>query len=232
MHLALASSASDPAFVPEPLTMQDLEALLASLREHASTVFDLLKERVSYLSDEVVEIAAAVMSQRRRILDHFRAPDSEHFRAQRTRVHGDYHLGQVLKVKTDFVILDFEGEPARPLADRRAKQCPLKDVAGMLRSFSYAAYASLINYTARHPEDFDRLQPWAQLWERSVSAEFLRAYRVTAQGGEFLPPDRGDFRRLLDIFLMDKALYEVLYELNSRPAWVRIPLLGILSLQL
>jgi maltose alpha-D-glucosyltransferase/alpha-amylase len=232
MHLALASSANDPAFAPEPLTGQDLEALLANVREHASTVFDLLKERVSYLQDDVVEIAATVMSQRRRVLDHFRASNSVNFRTDRIRIHGDYHLGQVLKVRTDFVILDFEGEPARSLANRRAKQCALKDVAGMLRSFSYAAYASLLNYTARHPEDIAKLEPWAQLWERSVAAEFLRAYRVTAEGSGFLPPERADFRNLLNIFLMDKALYEVLYELNSRPGWVRIPLLGILSLQL
>jgi maltose alpha-D-glucosyltransferase/alpha-amylase len=134
-------------------------------------------------------------------------------------------------VKTDFVILDFEGEPARPLAYRRAKQCPLKDVAGMLRSFSYAAHASLINYTARHSEDIARLERWALLWERSAAAEFLRAYRETAGDGEFLSRNSADFRRLLDIFLLDKALYEVLYEMNSRPAWVRIPLMGILSLQ-
>ena len=135
-------------------------------------------------------------------------------------------------MKTDFVILDFEGEPARSLAYRRAKQCPLKDVAGMLRSFSYAAYASLINYTTRHPEDVARLEPWAQLWERSAAAAFLRAYRETAQGAEFLPADTADFQKLLDVFLLDKALYEILYELNARPAWVRIPLMGIMSLPL
>jgi maltose alpha-D-glucosyltransferase/alpha-amylase len=138
----------------------------------------------------------------------------------------------VLRVKTDFVILDFEGEPARPLAYRRSKQCPLKDVAGMLRSFSYAAHGTLINYTARHPEDFARLEPWATLWERFVSAEFLRAYRETAKGAAFLPANRGDFRKLLDVFLLDKALYEILYELNSRPGWVRIPMLGVVYLPL
>jgi maltose alpha-D-glucosyltransferase/alpha-amylase len=231
LHLALASPTDDPAFAPEPLAAQDFEALLRDLRQRASGVFDLLKERVSYLPDEVVEIAATVLGRRRRILDHFHALRSDNVRTQRIRIHGDYHLGQVLKVKTDFVILDFEGEPARPLAYRRAKQCPLKDVAGMLRSFSYAAYASLINYTARHSEDVARLEPWALLWECSVAAEFLRAYREAADGVEFLPRNSSDFRRLLDVFLLDKALYEVLYEMNSRPAWVRIPLMGILSLQ-
>jgi maltose alpha-D-glucosyltransferase/alpha-amylase len=100
----------------------------------------------------------------------------------------------------------------------------------MLRSFGYAAYAGLMNYTARHPEDGTRLEPWAQLWERSAAAEFLRAYREAAQGADFLPPRQVDFRKLLNVFLLDKALYEVLYELNSRPAWVRIPLMGIMSL--
>jgi len=149
---------------------------------------------------------------------------------KKIRIHGDYHLGQVLRVKSDFVILDFEGEPARSLAYRRSKQCPLKDIAGMLRSFSYAAYGTLINYTTRHPEDLARLEPWAQLWERFVAAEFLRAYRETTRGADFLPANTSDFRKLLDVFLLDKALYEILYEMNSRPGWVRIPMLGILAL--
>ena len=232
MHLALASPSDDPAFAPEPLMPENFQAVLLEFHQHASRVLDVLKERVSYLPDEVVEIAGAVLSRRRRILDQFSAQKSNGFKTQRIRIHGDYHLGQVLRVKTDFMILDFEGEPARSLEYRRAKQCPLKDVAGMLRSFSYAAYASLINYTARHPEHVARLEPWAQLWERSAAAVFLRAYRETAQGAAFLPADRSDFQELLDVFLLDKALYEVLYELNARPAWVRIPLMGIMSLPL
>jgi maltose alpha-D-glucosyltransferase / alpha-amylase len=232
LHLALATLSSDPAFGPEPFTDGDFQTMLLDFHQHASHVLDVLKERVSYLPDEVVEVAATVLSRRRRILDHFTALKSASFRTQRTRIHGDYHLGQVLRVKTDFVILDFEGEPARPLSSRRAKQCPLKDVAGMVRSFGYAAYATLINYTARHPEDLARLEPWAQLWEHSAAAAFLREYRETAEGAEFLPPDMSDFQKLLDVFLLDKALYEVLYELNTRPEWVRIPLMGIMSLPL
>ena len=100
----------------------------------------------------------------------------------------------------------------------------------MLRSFSYAAYASLLNYTARHPEDVSRLEPWARLWERSVATEFLASYRRIAAGATFFPTDASDFRSLLNVFLLDKALYEVLYELNSRPSWVRIPLMGIMAL--
>jgi maltose alpha-D-glucosyltransferase / alpha-amylase len=232
MHLALASATYDPAFVPEPLTAGDVQVFLADLRQHASRVFDLLKERLPYLPDEAVEIAAAVLSRRTQILEHFEALRRKTFQTWRIRVHGDYHLGQVLKVKTDFVILDFEGEPARPLAERRAKQSPLKDVAGMLRSFSYAAYSSLISFSSRRPGDITSLEPWAQLWVRCVATEFLRAYRETTQGTNFLPAQAEDFRTLLDVFLVDKALYEVLYELNARPAWVRIPLMGINSLRL
>jgi maltose alpha-D-glucosyltransferase/alpha-amylase len=232
LHLALAAPSDDPAFAPEPLTPENFETALSDFHQDASRVLDMLKERVPFLPDEVVEIAATVLSRRRRILDYFGALKSANFRTQRIRIHGDYHLGQVLRVKTDFVILDFEGEPARPLEYRRSKQCPLKDVAGMLRSFSYAAYASLNNYSARHSEDLTRLEPWAQLWERSAAAAFLRAYRETAQGAEFLPADTSDFHKLLDVFLLDKALYEVRYELNARPAWVRIPLMGIMALPL
>lgn len=230
LHLALASPTDNPAFAPEALTDVDLNTQFIGIRQHASSVLDMLKERLAYLPDEVVEVAALVLSRRRQIFDRF-APLTSDFRAiQRIRIHGDYHLGQVLRVKTDFVLLDFEGEPARPLTVRRSKQCPLKDVAGMLRSFGYAAYAGLMNYTARHPEALARLEQWTQLWERSVAAEFLRAYRQAAQGRDFLPPGNADFRKLLNVFLLDKALYEVLYELNSRPAWVRIPLMGITSL--
>ena len=149
---------------------------------------------------------------------------------QKIRIHGDYHLGQVLRVKSDYVILDFEGEPARPLEERRSKQSALKDVAGMLRSFSYAAQATLMNWTSRRGEDVARLEPWARLWERSVSAAFLRGYREAARGALFLPSRVSDFRKLLAAFRLSKALYEILYELNNRPAWIRIPLSGVLSL--
>jgi maltose alpha-D-glucosyltransferase / alpha-amylase len=232
MHLALASPTSDPAFSPEPFTQEDLQALTSDLLAHAENVIDVLKERMSSLPDELLEIAASVLVRRRRIVQLLTTLKSESLLPLRIRIHGDYHLGQVLRVKTDFVILDFEGEPARPLAYRRSKQCALKDVAGMLRSFGYAAYATLISYTSRHPEDVATLEPWARFWERSVAAEFLRAYRQTAQGAGFLPANENDFQNLLDAFLLDKALYEVLYELNSRPAWVRIPLMGIMSLSL
>src|SRR3954451_18877425 len=146
------------------------------------------------------------------------------------RVHGDYHLGQVLRTGDDFVILDFEGEPARPLPQRRRKQTPLKDVVGMLRSFDYAAYAGLFAVTQDRPADFERLIPWAQAWQVWTAAAFLRQYLATAAGAAFLPAEPGVVSRLLRAFSLEKALYELLYELNNRPDWVRIPLHGILAL--
>ena len=230
LHMALASRMDDPAFAPEPLTVEDFQWNLVDAHRQAARTFLTLNKRLHDLPKEAAELAAAVVSRRLRILEHFEELNLSSVHAWRIRIHGDYHLGQVLKVIGDFVILDFEGEPARPLCDRRAKQSPLKDVAGMLRSFSYAAYMSMFNYTARRPEIMPRLEPWARLWEQSVSAEFLRAYRETAQQSEFLRFTSGDFHKLLDVFLIDKALYEVLYELNARPNWVRIPLLGVTSL--
>ena len=232
LHMALASLTKDSSFTPEPFTAGDMQSLLGNLGEQAARVLDLLKDSVAGLPDEFIDLAALVLSRRSRILSSFRIAAPDGTLGQRIRIHGDYHLGQVLQVKTDFVILDFEGEPVRPLAERRAKLSPLKDVAGMLRSLSYAAYSGLISHAARRPEDWTSLEPWARLWERSTGAEFLRAYRHVAQDAPFLPSSEEAFRTLLAVFLLDKALYELSYELNNRPTWVRVPLMGILSLPL
>ena len=149
----------------------------------------------------------------------------------RTRVHGDYHLGQVLRTEDDFVIVDFEGEPARTLEERRAKQSPLKDVAGMLRSFSYATYAALFAFTVHAPEEFAALTPWADAWEHWVSAAYLNAYRATIGDRDLLPRGAA-FDVLLRAHMLEKAIYELQYELSSRPEWVHIPLTGILKLAL
>ena len=232
MHLALATPTDDPSFAPEILDANDVQSLLSGLRNNAIHVLDLLKDSVADLPDDFVDLAGMVLGRRSQILDSFRIEAADGTLGQRIRIHGDYHLGQVLQVKTDYVILDFEGEPARPIAERRAKFSAMKDVAGMVRSLSYAAYSGLIAHTTRRPEDWRTLEPWARLWERSMAAEFLRAYRTTTQKAPFLPSSDDGFRKLLEVFLLDKALYELAYELNNRPAWVRVPLMGILSLPL
>ena len=233
LHLALASATPDPAFVPITVAASDVQSLLAGLRKEASGVLDLLRDSIARLPDDLIDLAGLVLGRRRQILDSFRLsagdPAGDGTLGQRIRIHGDYRLGKVLQVKTDYLVVDFEGEPGRPIAERRVKQSPLKDVAGMLRSLSYAAYAGLIGHTARRPEDWESLEPWARLWERSTGGEFLRAYRRAVQSAPFLPPAEGNFRKLLAIYLLDKVLNELAYELNNRPAWVRIPLLSILS---
>ena len=152
---------------------------------------------------------------------------------QRIRTHGDYHLGQVLRTGNDFVIIDFEGEPARPLSERRIKRSALRDVAGMLRSFHYAPFAVIFGHVAGsviRPEDSPKLEAASTFWHRWVSAAFLRAYLQRSDGTAHLPRTPDELRVLLEAHLLEKALYEIVYELNNRPEWVRIPLRGVLDL--
>jgi len=230
MHLAFAAGHSDEAFRPEPFSSADLLGLAESFSSHASQSFDTLKNSLSRLPDDLVELAGLTLSRRRQLLERFGGLEGSPGSVLKTRVHGDYHLGQILRVQNDCYILDFEGEPARSLAERRAKQSPLKDVAGMLRSFSYAAWTAFQQATARRPQDAAALEPWANLWEKVNCAVFLQAYREAAGDSPIIPSDYAQFQRLLDAFILDKAFYELNYELNNRPTWVRIPLHGILAL--
>ena len=151
---------------------------------------------------------------------------------KRIRCHGDYHLGQVLFLGNDFAILDFEGEPARSLAERRRKRSPLADVAGMLRSFHYASYGVLtgdLPLTQVRPDDRPLLENWARLWYDSVSATYLSAYLGTMGSSDLLPSKQDGLSLLLDVHLLEKSLYELSYEMNNRPAWLGIPLRGILD---
>jgi maltose alpha-D-glucosyltransferase/alpha-amylase len=223
LHLALAAPTADPAFRPEPLTTADLAELAATLQTLAGRMLSELRGNLVTLPDPVVDQAALVLSRRARLLASLEGLAALRVDGVRTRVHGDYHLGQVLRVKNEFAFLDFEGEPARTLAERRRKHSPLKDVAGMLRSFSYAAWVGLAQFTTRGPDAFDRLEPWARLWEQASSAAFLGTYLQTA-GPTLLPREPAARRAVLEAYLLDKACYEVIYELKHRPAWVWIPL--------
>ena len=233
MHLALATSTHDPAFTAEYFTTADLVGDADRIDAQLSLTLNALKRSMSQLTEANTDSAALVLSRRIELFARARAiasatpADS----GQRIRIHGDYHLGQVLRSRNDYVILDFEGEPARSLAQRRAKQSPLKDVAGMLRSFSYAAYAALNAFSQRRPDDAKNLEPWAILWQNAVSTEFLRAYQLTiTETNPDLIPRPEQSQLLLNAYLLEKSLYELLYELDNRPTWVRIPLAGILAL--
>jgi maltose alpha-D-glucosyltransferase/alpha-amylase len=150
--------------------------------------------------------------------------------ATRTRCHGDYHLGQVLVTGDDFLIIDFEGEPARTLDERRAKASPLRDVAGMLRSFHYAAHASLARQTALSADDRSVLEPWEKIWAGSATRVFREAYLTTARGASFIPAEVKTLAMLFQLYLLEKVVYEICYELNNRPDWIGIPLRGIMRI--
>jgi 1,4-alpha-glucan branching enzyme len=231
LHLALASRADLPALAPEPFTPEDARALSTELREHAREVLALLRRRRAKLAPAVRPLADRVLSAEDRFLRRIAEGLDGPLRSPRLRLHGDYHLGQVLHSGRDFVVIDFEGEPARPLAQRRAKGSPLKDVAGMIRSFHYAAHAGLEAHReggatgGSSPGD-----GWAGFWYEHVAAAFLRAYLAAARGGGILPAERRELAGLLAAHLVDKALYELAYELNNRPDWVALPLEGLAGL--
>lgn len=227
MHHALASGTALPSFAPEPFSMLYQRSLYQSMRSQAGRTFDLLRH-----SADPPEEAQEILDMRNEVRDRFRAIVDHRIDAARTRIHGDYHLGQVLYTGRDFVIIDFEGEPLRSLSERRIKRSPLTDVAGMLRSFHYAAYANLFDLGTGIPlrvGDLPQAERWARFWNTWVGVAFLKSYLEHSSGAGFMPSDREEVRVLLDVFLLEKAVYELGYELNNRPGWVRIPLRGILD---
>jgi maltose alpha-D-glucosyltransferase / alpha-amylase len=229
LHLALASDPSDPAFAPEPYSpsfQQDFERSARALTERT---LGLLRHKRADLPDELRSQAEVIINAESKILQEFQSIANVPG-GQRIRIHGDYHLGQVLYTGSDFVIIDFEGEPARPLAERRLKRSALQDVAGMVRSFHYAAFAHLLAPIENPPfsrRDASKLTSWAENWYSWVTFRFLRSYFSTAQSGSFLPSSREEISTLLRVHLLEKAIYELGYELNNRPTWVAIPLAGI-----
>jgi maltose alpha-D-glucosyltransferase / alpha-amylase len=230
LHLALAGDRGVEAFKPEPWTREDTARISADALAQLRQARPLLDAAPKGLPPDLAASARALLDRTAAALqkrDGESHPDAPGGPVSKIRVHGDYHLGQVLWSEGDFYILDFEGEPARPLEERRSKESPLKDVAGMLRSFSYAAYAALFAHSAGRADEFDRVEPWARVWERWTSAAFLKAYLAVAGGAPILPADPAQRAALLDLFLVDKALYELNYELNNRPEWARIPLHGL-----
>jgi maltose alpha-D-glucosyltransferase/alpha-amylase len=226
LHLALASNNDDRAFAPEPFNAMAQRSIYQSMRTSLRRTFTLLEKKLSNLSkvsrEEAKEVIAAeqeILAREKRLLDR-------RSNAAKVRIHGDYHLGQVLYTGKDFVILDFEGEPARALSERKLKRCALRDVAGMMRSFQYAAYSALWQ-PAMRTEDVPFLERWADLWYRQVSSVFLQRYLQTTGGAIFIPQNADDLQIMLEAYLLDKAVYEIGYELNHRPDWVVIPIRGI-----
>jgi maltose alpha-D-glucosyltransferase/alpha-amylase len=232
MHAALASG-KQPAFRPEPFSQLYQRSLYQSMRMQTRRTFHLLRRQAKTMPDDLRADAEQVAGLEDAILERFGELLRAKLHAVRTRCHGDYHLGQVLYTGKDFVIIDFEGEPERPVSERKIKASPLRDVAGMLRSFHYASHAALRGEAPSamvHGQSVARVEAWMQVWNRWTSATFLQSYLNEAQQHHFLPKDREELRIVLDAYLLEKALYELTYELNNRPDWIRIPFEGIFQL--
>ena len=233
MHAALTDPDGGPDFAPEPFAESDREVLHRSLLQQADEAFALLRQQREKLSGDPADDAKRLLDSEGAIRNRFSAISELSVTALRIRHHGDYHLGQVLYAGGDFLIIDYEGEPARTLTERRLKRLAMRDVAGMIRSFQYASYAALfgkVEGITATPETMPVLESYAAYWTAWVSAAYLKSYFDVAARGAFIPSDSTERRVLFDAFLLQKALYEVSYELNNRPAWVTIPLRGILSL--
>jgi maltose alpha-D-glucosyltransferase / alpha-amylase len=229
MHIALSQDTDDAAIRPEPMTKADLKALKDEMHADVDVILAQLKAKQSTLPPDMVEASEELLRFRPNVLDIIDSIDNVKTQLLKMRCHGDYHLGQVLYRAGDFVILDFEGEPAKPLPLRQRKLSPMKDVAGMVRSFSYAAWAGLFLFVHNRPEDLERFIPWAKICQTWVSVSFLKGYLETAAGHDFIPSSKPDFFHALLPFIMDKAMYEVKYELNNRPDWLKVPVSGILQ---
>jgi maltose alpha-D-glucosyltransferase/alpha-amylase len=230
MHEALCADHDDPSFAPEPCTPLYQRSTYQSMRNHLGHTMRLLQSRLPSLPGEVQPLARKLSGWQPKIEARFEAYLKQRVSVVRIRAHGDLHLGQILHTGKDFAIIDFEGEPARALAERRRKRCALRDVAGMLRSFDYAAHSMMFELVdagilaERSPEAF---QPWADLWREWVSWAFLTGYLAHANGNNLVPQDHDELRVLLEAFVLEKAIYEVGYELNNRPGWIRIPVEGV-----
>ncbi|WAJ26744.1 maltose alpha-D-glucosyltransferase [Antarcticirhabdus aurantiaca] len=226
MHAALATVSGDPDFDPEPLSKERLGAVIDKAKEEAEGALAILQRNPVDAADPLAAEVARVLSAREAILGWFDGLRNLDVDTPATRIHGDYHLGQLLVSKNDVVILDFEGEPGRSLDERRAKTSPLKDVAGMLRSFDYAAFAARDKAGPADGGTSERLARMATSWRDEVSETFLENWSDAA-GIDLDVPGTAE---LLDLFVLEKAFYELRYEAAMRPAWLSIPLRGIVSL--
>ena len=229
MHLALASRADHPAFAPEPFSRLYQRSLYQSMRNLTARVFEQLGKSISRLPEERQDLARRILAARPQVMDTFGRLLERLIPTLKIRIHGDFHLGQVLYTGKDVVILDFEGEPARALSERKLKRSPVRDVAGMIRSFHYAIHSAWPESLGLRSDDRKAMEPWVEIWPRRMTEAYQAAYREAASGAPFLPAQR-DWELLLRVYLMEKAVYELGYELNNRPGWVHIPMLGILGL--
>lgn len=230
MHQAMAVETADPDFRVEPLNRDDVGEWASEAKEETRQLLHRLGQGVSRLPPSARAAAEEVLAQQQQLIRTIEEAAAMQPSGGKSRIHGDYHLGQVLVANGDVLIIDFEGEPKRSLAERRAKSSPLRDVAGMLRSFHYAAWTALSRYAAEKGDVPDAVRNRVQTWNQAMSDDFLRAYETHIKGAASYPCEPAFAKALADLFLIQKAIYEVGYELANRPDWVEIPLSGIQDL--
>jgi maltose alpha-D-glucosyltransferase/alpha-amylase len=234
MHRALCSEPGDPAFRPEPFTSLYQRSVYQSMRTRTRETFLMMQKGIDTLPEASVEEARELLQYEDTLIERLQSGLMRKLTMMRTRCHGDYHLGQVLHTGDDFVIIDFEGEPARTLRERKMKRSPLLDVAGMLRSFQYAAATGLERYCEtldiHREQNLSWLADWSQFWYQWVAATFLRSYLEAARDTPFIPEDIRDLEGILEAYMFDKAVYELGYEMNNRPHWVHIPIRSLLQM--
>jgi maltose alpha-D-glucosyltransferase/alpha-amylase len=231
LHAALSTPHGDAAFEPEPITASEFEAETAAIGQRAAQAFELLRSRVTSLSERTAQLAEQVLateSNVHRLLAH--AVTALPAGIMRTRIHGDYQLGQVLWNEGDFFVIDFEGDPAKSIAERRAKQSPIRDIATLARSLSYAAYVQLSTLREHEPDKLRRLAPWAAFWDRSATELFVQSYRAQAGTAAYVPHTREAFDAILRAYLLDESLTELIFELDHRPNLTFVPLVALRSL--
>jgi maltose alpha-D-glucosyltransferase/alpha-amylase len=229
LHQVLAGDPGDPLFAPQPFELLYQQSLHQSASAMMARTFEVLRGRRDGLAPDTRVLADELLAREADVDRALARIARRKIPAVRIRAHGDYHLGQVLWTGNDFVIIDFEGEPARPLTQRRFRRCPVRDAAAMLRSFHYASQAALRDGRVR-PEDVAVLAPWGRAWVEWVSAAFLAGYLDTMRGSPLIPSDPADLAGLIEFYLLEKCIYELGYELDNRPDWLEIPMRGLLAL--
>jgi trehalose synthase-fused probable maltokinase len=234
MHLGLYKKTDDPAFVSEPFTDEYRRFLTGRFTDLLQRRYDLLINNYDRLDPQAQRLAWVFMEAKEMIDDFVADFQTRWLGSCRVRVHGDYHLGQVLAIgdetgHRDYVIIDFEGEPESSISDRKIKHSPLKDVAGMIRSYHYAVSAKLFNAAETQDIDPDKLQVVSDRWYKLIRDTYLDAYLETFGSPHPMFYDNGEINYLLLIYLLEKAVYELGYEISYRPTWVKIPLKGIVD---
>jgi len=231
MHRALAEQGrDDPDFAPEQIGTEDVTEWRRQLEGAAAEVLSKLERERTKLPASTQELVERLIALRDCLFRQINLLIPDQVEAHKTRFHGDFHLGQVLVVKNDFFIIDFEGEPARPLADRRRKSSPLRDVAGMIRSFDYASITAVRQLAEARPAAEPRMVQLAEAWRQRAVDGFRAAYRKSMRGCVGYPASKSQARNMLTFFTLEKAIYEISYELANRPSWVDIPLNGVLAI--